>query len=129
MILFLVTGFFFFLDTSTSDPIPKKRRLDSTKVRVSMYYWFETNWGMKAMMQTTNNLSSHVLEQSAVLRALEHSLAMIEFNVTGEVLWVNDIFAKAMGYSKEEMIGLQHRQLCPPHITEHTSYHMFFGSV
>ncbi|MCU0156780.1 methyl-accepting chemotaxis protein [Bacillus safensis] len=78
------------------------------------------------MMQTTNNLSSHVLEQSAVLRALEHSLAMIEFNVTGEVLWVNDIFAKAMGYSKEEMIGLKHRQFCPPHITEHTSYHMFW---
>ncbi|MGE8138727.1 methyl-accepting chemotaxis protein [Bacillus safensis] len=78
------------------------------------------------MMQTTNNLSSHVLEQSAVLRALEHSLAMIEFNVTGEVLWVNDIFAKAMGYSKEEMIGLKHRQFCPPHIIEHTSYHMFW---
>ncbi|KIL16442.1 methyl-accepting chemotaxis protein [Bacillus safensis] len=78
------------------------------------------------MMQTTNNLSSHVLEQSAVLRALEHSLAMIEFNVTGEVLWVNDIFAKAMGYSKEEMIGLKHKQFCPPHITEHTSYHMFW---
>ncbi|MEK5366860.1 methyl-accepting chemotaxis protein [Bacillus sp. FSL R5-0654] len=78
------------------------------------------------MMQTTNNLLSHVLEQSAVLRALEHSLAMIEFNVTGEVLWVNDIFAKAMGYSKEEMIGLKHRQFCPPHIIEHTSYHMFW---
>ncbi|XYQ03816.1 methyl-accepting chemotaxis protein [Bacillus safensis] len=78
------------------------------------------------MMQTINNLSSHVLEQSAVLRALEHSLAMIEFNVTGEVLWVNDIFAKAMGYSKEEMIGLKHRQFCPPHIIEHTSYHMFW---
>ncbi len=78
------------------------------------------------MMQTTNNLSSHVLEQSAVLRALEHSLAMIEFNVTGEVLWVNDIFAKAMGYSKEEMIGLKHRQFCPPHVIEHTSYHMFW---
>ncbi|WP_342502895.1 methyl-accepting chemotaxis protein [Bacillus sp. FSL K6-1000] len=78
------------------------------------------------MKQTTNTLSSQVLEQSAVLRALEHSLAMIEFNVTGEVLWVNDIFAKAMGYSKEEMIGLKHRQFCPPHITEHTSYHMFW---
>ncbi|MBZ9522356.1 methyl-accepting chemotaxis protein [Bacillus safensis] len=78
------------------------------------------------MMQTTNNFSSHILEQSAVLRALEHSLAMIEFNVTGEVLWVNDIFAKAMGYSKEEMIGLKHRQFCPPHIIEHTSYHMFW---
>lgn len=78
------------------------------------------------MKQTINSLSSQVLEQSAVFRALEHSLAMIEFNVTGEVLWVNDIFAKAMGYSKEEMIGLKHRQFCPRHITEHKSYHMFW---
>ena len=78
------------------------------------------------MMQTTNTLSSQVLEQSAVLRALEYSLAMIEFDVTGEVLWVNDIFAKAMGYSKQEMIGLKHRQFCPPHIAEHANYHMFW---
>ncbi|MGA4709979.1 methyl-accepting chemotaxis protein [Bacillus sp. MAG717A] len=78
------------------------------------------------MKQTINSLSSQVLEQSAVFRALEHSLAMIEFNVTGEVLWVNDIFAKAMDYSKEEMIGLKHRQFCPRHITEDKSYHMFW---
>ncbi|WP_342496522.1 methyl-accepting chemotaxis protein [Bacillus sp. FSL K6-3149] len=78
------------------------------------------------MMKTTNTLSSQVLERSAVLRALEHSLAMIEFDVTGEVLWVNDIFAKAMGYSKQEMIGLKHRQFCPPHIAEHASYQMFW---
>lgn len=50
---------------------------------------------MKAMIQTTNTSSTQVLEQSAVLRALEHSLAMIEFDVTGKVLWVNDIFAKS----------------------------------
>ncbi len=81
---------------------------------------------MKAMIQTTNTLSTQVLEQSAVLRALEHSLAMIEFDVTGEVLWVNDIFAKAMKYSKEEMIGLKHRQFCPPHIAEDASYQMFW---
>ncbi|WP_144493648.1 methyl-accepting chemotaxis protein [Bacillus pumilus] len=78
------------------------------------------------MMQTTNTLSSQVLGRSAVLRALEHSLAMIEFSVTGEVLWVNDIFARAMGYSKQEMIGLKHKQFCPPHIAEHASYQMFW---
>lgn len=78
------------------------------------------------MMQTTNTLSSQVLERSAVLRALEHSLAMIEFDVTGEVLWVNDVFAKAMGYSAQEMIGLKHKQFCPPHIAEHASYQMLW---
>ncbi|MGM0754707.1 MULTISPECIES: IS3 family transposase [Bacillus] len=51
---------------------------------------------------------------------------MIEFDVTGEVLWVNDIFAKALRYSKEEMVGLKHRQFCPPHIAEHASYQMFW---
>lgn len=38
------------------------------------------------MIQTTNTVSSQVLEQSTVLRALEDSLAMIEFDVTGECI-------------------------------------------
>ncbi|OLP66000.1 Biofilm dispersion protein BdlA [Bacillus pumilus] len=81
------------------------------------------------MVQTSHTLSTQVLEQSAVLGALEHSLAMIEFNLTGEVLWVNDIFAKAMGYSVKEMVGLKHKQFCPPHIAQHANYQMFWDRL
>ncbi|MFS0654622.1 methyl-accepting chemotaxis protein [Bacillus sp. 179-C3.3 HS] len=81
------------------------------------------------MVHTTNRLSTQVLEQSAVLGALEHSLAMIEFNLNGEVLWVNDIFAKAMGYAVEEMIGLKHKQFCPPHIAYDASYQLLWDRL
>ncbi|MFS3913484.1 methyl-accepting chemotaxis protein [Bacillus australimaris] len=81
------------------------------------------------MIKSKNEYPTQVFEQSAVLSALEQSLAMIEFDVTGEVLWVNDLFAKAMGYSQQEMIGLKHKQLCPPHIAEHPDYRMFWNRL
>ena len=41
--------------------------------------------------------STQVLNQNSVLAALERSLAMIEFDPHGKVLWANHNFAQAMG--------------------------------
>lgn len=56
--------------------------------------------------------ATQVLDPSAVLAAMEQSLAMIEFNIQGKVLWANDNFARAMGYEAAEMPGMLHRQFC-----------------
>ncbi len=56
--------------------------------------------------------STQVFEQDAVLAAIERSLAMIEFDSDGKVLWANENFAKTMGYVVEEMPGLLHKQFC-----------------
>ncbi|EFM11411.1 methyl-accepting chemotaxis sensory transducer with Pas/Pac sensor [Paenibacillus curdlanolyticus YK9] len=56
--------------------------------------------------------TNQVLDNKAVMNALEQSLAMIEFDIQGNVLWANDNFAKAMGYQAVELIGLHHRQFC-----------------
>ncbi len=56
--------------------------------------------------------STQLLETESVLAGLEQSLAMIEFNPQGEVLWANELFAHTMGYSVSELPGLQHRQFC-----------------
>lgn len=58
--------------------------------------------------------STQVLDKEAVLAAMERSLAMIQFDTQGKVLWVNERFAQAMGYSSSEMIGMNHRQFCTP---------------
>lgn len=58
------------------------------------------------------NVSTQILEEISVLSALERNLAMIEFNLNKEVIWVNDNFAKAMGYSAYEMEGMSHNQFC-----------------
>lgn len=66
--------------------------------------------------------SSQVLEQNAVLAAIEQSLAMIEFDTEGKVLWANDNFARAMGYEAAEMVGMIHRQFCTREFVNSSEY-------
>ncbi|MFD2671182.1 methyl-accepting chemotaxis protein [Marinicrinis sediminis] len=56
--------------------------------------------------------TTQVLNEKSVLTALEQSLAMIEFNTNGEVLWANELFAQALGYTITELTGVHHRQFC-----------------
>lgn len=58
------------------------------------------------------NTSTQLLDQAMVLAALESNLAMIEFNLNREVIWVNENFAKTLGYTVDEMKNMQHKQFC-----------------
>ncbi|RLQ92279.1 methyl-accepting chemotaxis protein [Falsibacillus albus] len=66
--------------------------------------------------------STQALDESAVLTAIEHSLAMIEFDPNGSVLWVNENFAKTMEYSVQEMPGMKHKQFCTPEYGNSQAY-------
>src|SRR4051794_15103982 len=83
------------------------------------------------MNKLRNNkyMSTQVLEQDAVLAAIEQSLAMIEFNTEGQVLWVNDNFAKAMEYEADEMPGLMHRQFCTEEFVNSPEYSMLWREL
>ncbi|WP_054957762.1 methyl-accepting chemotaxis protein [Paenibacillus dakarensis] len=69
---------------------------------------------------------TQVLHEKSVLAALEQSLAMIEFNLEGEVLWANENFAQAIGYSIQELPGIHHRQFCTPDFCESPEYIKFW---
>jgi len=73
--------------------------------------------------------STQVLESVAVLSAFEQSLAMIEFNVQGEVLWANQLFAEAMGYQVSELIGVHHRQFCTANFVKSPEYAMLWDNL
>lgn len=60
----------------------------------------------------STNISTQVLNETAVLAALESNLAMIEFNLNKEVIWVNENFAKTLGYTVNEMKKMRHEQFC-----------------
>ncbi|OAB47314.1 methyl-accepting chemotaxis protein [Paenibacillus antarcticus] len=66
--------------------------------------------------------STQVLEQSAVLAAMEQSLAMIEFDTEGKVLWVNANFARAMDYEASKMVGMMHKQFCTQEFVNSSEY-------
>lgn len=73
--------------------------------------------------------STQVLEETAVLAALEQSLAMIEFNMQGEVLWANEQFARTMGYSSSELVGKHHRMFCSSDFADSQEYGAFWDHL
>jgi len=75
------------------------------------------------------NKSTQVLESEAVLSSMERSLAMIEFNMDGIVLWANGNFAAAMGYDREEMPGMRHKQFCTPEFASSDAYRALWANL
>ncbi len=51
------------------------------------------------------------LDQEGQLRAIDKVMGVIEFDLQGNILAVNDNFAAVTGYSKQELIGQHHRLL------------------
>ncbi|WP_167396035.1 PAS domain S-box protein [Lysinibacillus parviboronicapiens] len=45
-----------------------------------------------------------------VVQAIERNVAIIRFDMNGKVAYVNEIFAKIMGYTVNEMIGKNHKE-------------------
>lgn len=73
--------------------------------------------------------TTQVLNEKAVLAALEQSLAMIEFNVQGEVLWANENFAHAMEYSLSELVGVHHRRFCTEYFANSPDYALLWNNL
>ncbi|HZH58408.1 MAG TPA: PAS domain-containing protein [Metabacillus sp.] len=63
-------------------------------------------------MITNIYTSTQVLDKNHVLASLESNLAMIEFNLEGKVIWVNENFAQTLGYQVDEMKKMRHSQFC-----------------
>lgn len=67
-----------------------------------------------------------------VFQAIERNVAIIRFDLDRKVAYVNELFAKVMGYSIEEMIGKHHKDLCFPEFSNSVNYerfwrHLFLG--
>ncbi|SFB56277.1 methyl-accepting chemotaxis sensory transducer with Pas/Pac sensor [Cohnella sp. OV330] len=72
---------------------------------------------------------TQVLNAEAVLGAMERSLAMVEFDMEGTVLWANRNFADALGYGQTEMRGLQHRRFCTPAFAASDAYRELWSNL
>ncbi|SEO14275.1 PAS domain S-box-containing protein [Amphibacillus marinus] len=64
-----------------------------------------------------------------VFAALEHNLAIIRFNRMQQVEYVNENFAKTMHYTRNEMIGMNHKQFCYDHFSLSKAYQAFWEQL
>jgi methyl-accepting chemotaxis protein len=63
-----------------------------------------------------------ILDQKAVLDAIDRSMAVIEFTTDGEILHANQNFLATMGYGQQELAGQHHRLFCEAQYSESPEY-------
>lgn len=80
-------------------------------------------------MSTTFITTTQVLNEKAVLSALELNLAMIEFNLQGEIIWVNKNFSSTLGYEVDEMKNMRHNQLCTEEFKNSKEYVLLWDNL
>ncbi|AUW59496.1 methyl-accepting chemotaxis protein [Sphingobium sp. SCG-1] len=65
-------------------------------------------------------------EATGKLTAIDRSQAVIEFDLQGNILSVNDNFLRIFGYSAAELVGRHHRVLCDPAFAQSLEYRDFW---
>lgn len=68
-------------------------------------------------------------EQRAMTNAIHRSMAVIAFDLEGNVKRVNGNFLKTMGYSAGEVIGQHHSMFCLPEVKHSREYHDFWKQL
>ena len=77
---------------------------------------------MNISTETLPSAPQEAARTAALLAALEHVQAVVEFDLEGRVLRANSLFLDLMGYSANEVLGQHHRMFCPPEVTASDAY-------
>ena len=85
-----------------------------------------SNMLFNAHKKTINALQHRIAQQASLLDAIERSMAVIEFDLQGNVLRANDNFLKTMGYRAEQILGQPHRMFCPPAFARSAEYNQLW---
>lgn len=64
-----------------------------------------------------------------VVQAIERNVAIIRFDMDRKVAYANELFAKTMGYTVEEMVGKHHKDFCFPTFVNSPAYEQFWRSL
>jgi methyl-accepting chemotaxis protein len=76
---------------------------------------------------TAQNLAN--LENSAKLRAIDKTQAVIEFRLDGTIITANENFRKTLNYELSEIEGRHHRMFCTPELAGSSEYRAFWEKL
>jgi methyl-accepting chemotaxis protein len=60
------------------------------------------------------------------LQAIDRAMAVIEFDLDGRIIAANDNLLRLMGYSRQELLGKNHKMLCPTELANGNEYQDFW---
>ena len=78
-----------------------------------------------------SHLPSHPvsLSDAVLLKTLNDTHAVLQFEPDGTVVYVNPLFEKAMGYTLDEVVGQHHSIFCDPELPRTQGYKDFWASL
>lgn len=82
-----------------------------------------------AHKKTVNTLQHTIAQQASLLDAIERSMAVIEFDLSGNVLRANANFLQTMGYRAEQVQGQPHRMFCTPAFVGSAQYSQLWSNL
>jgi methyl-accepting chemotaxis protein len=85
--------------------------------------------GVVEIAQDVTTSKTAALDAAGQLAALNRSMAVIEFDMSGKVLTANDLFLNALGYSLPEIIGRQHAIFVRADERDGPSYAKFWNEL
>ena len=87
------------------------------------------NMLFNAHKKTITTLQHTVAQQASLLDAIERSMAVIEFDLSGNVLRANANFLQTMGYRAEQVDGQSHRMFCTPAFARSPEYDQLWSNL
>ncbi|ADU70611.1 PAS domain-containing methyl-accepting chemotaxis protein [Pantoea sp. At-9b] len=84
------------------------------------------------IIKLATDITGHIVdaqEQRAMTAAIERSMAVIAFNLKGEVLQANANFLNTMHYQASEIIGHHHSQFCTVELRNSPEYQQFWQKL
>ncbi|MGA9704397.1 MAG: PAS domain-containing methyl-accepting chemotaxis protein [Pseudomonas sp.] len=79
--------------------------------------------------KTISTLQHTVNQQACLLDAIERAMAVIEFDLHGNVLRANDNFLQTLGYRAEQIVGQPHRMFCTPAFARSAEYGQWWSRL
>lgn len=80
---------------------------------------------IKYAMDVTDNVQAEN-ETKSKLAAIDRAMAVIEFDLSGNIIAANDNLLRLMGYGRKELLGKNHTLLCPPDVIASAEYQDFW---
>lgn len=74
------------------------------------------------------NLQQQGLNE-CIVQALDKNMAIILFDTKRQVQYVSEAFAKVVGYTPKQMIGMHHQELCFPNFSQSPEYERFWRNL
>ena len=79
--------------------------------------------------KTIDSLQQTIAEQSRLLEAIDRSMAVIEFDLQGNVLRANANFLQILGYREDQVTGQPHRLFCTPEYVRSSDYQQLWNRL